>query len=101
VKFDGIDVLALDRAARRDLRGRSVAYVAQSAAAALNPSITIGDQISESLRIHRLATARGARERVRELLALLDLPDPDRLAGLYPQQTSGGQQQRIMTAIAM
>ncbi|HVZ00792.1 MAG TPA: ABC transporter ATP-binding protein [Dongiaceae bacterium] len=101
VHFDGIDVLALDRKARRDLRGRSVAYVAQSAAAALNPSITIGDQISESLRIHRIATAQGARERARALLALLDLPDPDRLAGRYPQQTSGGQQQRIMTAIAM
>lgn len=101
VRFDGIDVLALDRNARRDLRGRSVAYVAQSAAAALNPSIRIGDQISESLRIHRLATAQDAKSRARELLALLDLPDPDRLVSRYPQQTSGGQQQRIMTAIAM
>jgi peptide/nickel transport system ATP-binding protein len=101
VRFDGIEVLRLDRRAKRELRGKSVAYVAQSAASALNPSITIGDQISESLLIHHLAGARDAKERAGRLLRMLDLPDPDALVARYPQQTSGGQQQRIMTAIAM
>ncbi len=95
VELGGRDVLTLPRDGKRAFRGRDVAYVAQSAAAALNPSMTIGRQVGEGLVLHGLARVSDARKRVNELLALLQLPDPVRLAQRYPQQTSGGQQQRV------
>ncbi len=95
------DILKMTTAARRDLRGKDVAYVAQSAQAALNPAIPIGEQVAEGLVLHGLAKEKEANERAIELLALLDLPDPPALAHRYPHQASGGQQQRIMMAMAM
>ena len=101
VLLEGRDVLAMSRAEKRDLRGRDVAYVAQSAQASLNPSIPVGQQIAESLHLHKVAQGAAAQRRVIELLDLLDVPTPDVMARRYPHQTSGGQQQRIMMAMAL
>ena len=95
------DVLAMSIAEKRVLRGRDVAYVAQSAQASLNPSIPVGDQIAESLHLHGIAQGADAARRSIELLDLLDIPQPDLIARRYPHQTSGGQQQRIMMAMAL
>jgi len=95
------DILQMSPLERRDMRGKDVAYVAQSAQAALNPAIPIGEQIAESLLLHKLAEGDDAKRRTIELLDLLDLPHPEVLANRYPHQTSGGQQQRIMMAMAM
>ncbi len=101
VLMEGIDILTMSPRERRDMRGQEVAYVAQSAQASLNPAIPIGDQIAESLILHDLADKTDARKRAIDLLDLLDLPHPETLAHRYPHQTSGGQQQRIMMAMAM
>ena len=99
VLLQGRDVLAMPAPKRRDLRGREVAYVAQSAQAALNPAIPVGEQIVESLALHGMG--EGAARRALDLLDLLDLPHPESLARRYPHQLSGGQQQRVMMAMAL
>jgi peptide/nickel transport system ATP-binding protein len=101
VRLDGLDLMALDARARRRARGKDVAYVAQSAQAALNPAITIGEQVAEPMRLHDITTREEAQRRAIALLARLDLPDPAELAGRYPHQASGGQQQRVMVAMAL
>jgi peptide/nickel transport system ATP-binding protein len=101
VLFRGEDVLQFSEERLRQFRGTSVAYVAQSAAAALNPSITIGDQVAEGIVQHGLMSGHDARKRTIELLTALSLPDPQALAERYPQETSGGQQQRVMTAMSL
>ena len=101
VLLDGEDVMQMDIESRRRLRGRRVAYVAQSAAAAFNPSLTIDDQVTESPRIHKVMTHSQATKRAVELYRRLDLPDPDDLGRRYPHQVSGGQLQRLMAAMAM
>ncbi len=101
VLLEGRDILTMSTRERRDIRGRDIAYVAQSAQAALNPAIPVVDQIAESLMLHDIADGAAAKERAIELLDLLDLPHPEEIAHRYPHQTSGGQQQRIMMAMAM
>jgi peptide/nickel transport system ATP-binding protein len=101
VRLDGRDLMALDARARRRARGKDVAYVAQSAQAALNPAITIGEQVAEPMRLHGITTREEARRGAIALLARLDLPDPAELARRYPHQASGGQQQRVMVAMAL
>jgi peptide/nickel transport system ATP-binding protein len=101
VYLDDIDLLSLAQAERREVRGKQVAYVAQSAAAALNPAIRLGEQVTESLQVHGILEPEKGLDRVVELFRLLDLPSPDSIANRYPHQVSGGQQQRVMTAMAM
>ncbi len=101
VLFRGENVFDFSADRLRQYRGASVAYVAQSAAAALNPSITIGDQVAEGIVQHGLMNGQDARRRAIELLKVLNLPDPEALAERYPQETSGGQQQRVMTAMSL
>lgn len=95
------DLLAMDLERRRQLRGMRVAYVAQSAAATLNPVIRLGAQIAECLLVHGIGSADTAHKRAVELLQLLDLPDPENFVRRFPHQVSGGQQQRVMVAMAM
>jgi peptide/nickel transport system ATP-binding protein len=101
VLLDGVNVLALDREHRRRLRGARVAYVAQSAAAAFNPALTIGAQVIETSLIHRVMSAYEARRRAVELYQQLDLPEPERIGRLFPHQVSGGQLQRLMAVMAV
>ena len=91
----------LDDKALSALRGRRVAYVAQSAAAAFNPSRPILGQVIEPLLVHRLATRAEAEARAIELFRTLALPFPETIGRRYPHQVSGGQLQRLMAAMAL
>jgi peptide/nickel transport system ATP-binding protein len=95
------DLLALPSAARRAIWGKQVAYVAQNAALALNPAMTIGRQLAQPLAVHLGVHGREARTPQLQLLEAMRLPDPEGALGRYPFQFSGGQQQRIALAIAL
>ena len=82
-------------------RGRRITYVAQSAAAAFNPSRRVMDQVIEPALIHRTASAAAARARAIELFRALALPGPDTIGSRYPHELSGGQLQRLMAAMAL
>jgi peptide/nickel transport system ATP-binding protein len=86
---------------RRQLRGARVAYVAQSAAAAFNPALTIGEQVTEPAVLHGILKQDLADTRAAELFRILDLPTPERIGQCYPHQVSGGQLQRAMIAMAL
>ncbi|MCY1669926.1 ABC transporter ATP-binding protein [Novosphingobium sp. SL115] len=91
----------LDEAGLQHLRGRRVAYVAQSAASAFNPSRTIMAQVIEPLLVHGLATKAEAQAKAVALFKALALPFADTIGALYPHQLSGGQLQRLMAAMAL
>ncbi|MGH8782985.1 ABC transporter ATP-binding protein [Paraburkholderia sp.] len=101
VRIGGIDVLSLDARGRRALRARTVAYVAQSAAAGFNPARTILDQVTEPALLHRLMSPAAAREKAIGLFRSLALPQPETIGARYPHQVSGGQLQRLMAAMAL
>ncbi|MGK9168403.1 ABC transporter ATP-binding protein [Inquilinus limosus] len=101
VNVFGREILALDRKTLRGLRGRQIAYIAQSAAAAFNPSRRIMAQVIESALIHGTMTAEAARRKACQLFRELALPDPDGIGDRYPHQVSGGQLQRLMAAMAL
>ncbi|WP_066552092.1 ABC transporter ATP-binding protein [Croceicoccus bisphenolivorans] len=91
----------LDDRGLASLRGRRISYIAQSAAAAFNPSRTIMAQVIEPLLVHKLATRKEAETRAIELFRSLALPSPDTIGARYPHQVSGGQLQRLMAAMAL
>ena len=101
VRLGETDLLSLGTTALRDIRGHRVAYVAQSASAALNPRILIGKQLVEGLLVHGIMGAAEGYRRVIEQMELLQLPHPAEMAERYPYQVSGGQRQRVMIAMAM
>ncbi len=101
VLLDGKDLLQMSDVQHRDIRGRRVAYLAQSAAATFNPAITIGEQVTESSVLHGILTQEEATKRAEILYRALELPDPDRMGRRYPHQVSGGQLQRLMAAMAL
>ena len=101
VRLHGKDVITMAAEEKRQLRGQRVAYLAQSAAATFNPTITIGEQVTESAVLHGLLSKEEAHERAELLYRELELPDPDRLGKRYPHQVSGGQLQRLMAAMAL
>ena len=101
VRLDGRDVISMPPEEQRELRGRRVAYLAQSAAATFNPALTIGEQVTESPVLHGQLTREEADRRAESLYRALDLPDPERLGRRYPHQVSGGQLQRLMAAMAL
>ena len=101
IRFDGRDVLALDRSALRTLRGKDIGMIFQEPMTSLNPVLTVGRQIGETLRLHEGLSAGAARQRATELLALVGIPEPGRRIGEYPHQMSGGMRQRVMIAIAL
>ena len=95
------DVLSLPEAGRRQLRGRRVAYIAQSAAASFNPSRTVMDQVVETAGIHALMPRAEAERKAVSLFRELALPQPETIGQRYPHQVSGGQLQRLMAAMAL
>ncbi len=101
VKLDGQDLLAASEADLRRIRGRRVAYVAQSAAAAFNPSRTIMEQVVEGVAIHGVMPRAQAETKAIGLFRSLALPQPDTIGQRYPHQVSGGQLQRLMAAMAL
>ncbi|MFB9984406.1 ABC transporter ATP-binding protein [Mesorhizobium kowhaii] len=101
VILNGRDILKQGKNGIRKLRGHEVCYVAQSAAAALNPAQRLMDQVVETCLKHGLATRAEAEHRAVALFRKLSLPDPENIGKRYPHQVSGGQLQRVMTAMAL
>ena len=101
VHLGDTDVRALDRDGLRDLRGRRVSYIAQSAAASFNPGLTIGYQVTEPSRLHGLSSQSAAAASAVKLYEELSLPNPETIGQRYPHQVSGGQLQRLMAAMGM
>jgi peptide/nickel transport system ATP-binding protein len=101
ILIGGVNIRALNADGRRDMRGKRVAYIAQSATAAFNPSHTLMDQVCEAPLIHKLMSRTEAEAWARQLFKALDLPDPENFGARYPHQASGGQLQRAMVAMAM
>ncbi len=101
VRFDGYDLFNLDETALAKIRGGRIAVVPQNAGQSLTPSIRIGAQIAEAIRLHTSMPREAIFQRVTELLAHVRLPDPAALARRYPHQLSGGQQQRAAIAMAL
>jgi peptide/nickel transport system ATP-binding protein len=101
VEFSGEDLLTLSERRRSALRGDRIAMIFQEPMTALNPTKRIGDQVGETLRIHRNLSRRDALKAAIELLARVEMPEPARYAHMYPHELSGGQRQRVMIAIAI
>src|SRR5215813_3703497 len=101
ILLEGEDVLNASGARLRDLRGTRMAMIFQEPMTALNPVMTVGDQIGEVLEIHTGLAAAERRLRVLDIMRAVRLPEPERLIDSYPHQLSGGQRQRIMIAAAL
>ena len=101
VLLNGRDILKSGIGGLRRLRGREVCYVAQSAAAAFNPAHKLMDQVIEAALLHGTTTRAEAEKRAKHLFKKLSLPNPDTIGERYPHQVSGGQLQRVMTAMAL
>jgi peptide/nickel transport system ATP-binding protein len=101
VMFDGKDLVSLDREALRKLRARSLAVVFQDPMTSLNPVLTIGTQLIETLQEHLELDLSSARKRSVELLTAVGIPAPEQRLQQYPHQLSGGMRQRVAIAIAL
>jgi peptide/nickel transport system ATP-binding protein len=99
--FDGLDLMKISAAEKRALRGTRIAYVAQSAAASFNPAHQLIEQTIEATVRRGIKSEAEARADARKLYRELQLPNPDSIGDRYPHQVSGGQLQRVMTAMAM
>jgi oligopeptide transport system ATP-binding protein len=99
--YRGIDLLKLTEAELERMRGKEIAMIFQDPMTSLNPVLTIGLQITESLRTHLGMTQEQATERAVTLLEWVGIPDPKRRLGDYPHQFSGGMRQRAMIAMAL
>ena len=98
VLLDGQSLLGLSPHKLRQVRGNDVAVIFQEPMTALNPVYTVGYQIIETLRLHNEISPAEAKQRALKLLAMVELPDPDKAFRSYPHQLSGGQRQRAMIA---
>jgi oligopeptide transport system ATP-binding protein len=101
ILFEGVDILKLSRDEMRRLRGKDIGFIFQDPLSSLNPTLTIGYQISESVRQHMGLSARASKDRVVELLSKVGIPRPRDRLNDYPFQFSGGMRQRAMIAIAL
>jgi ABC-type microcin C transport system duplicated ATPase subunit YejF len=99
--LDGKDLLALPEFAMRDIRGRRIAMIFQEPQTSLNPVLTVGQQIGETLKRHKNLRGVEQRRRSIELLESVGIPEAERRISEYPYQFSGGMKQRIMIAIAL
>jgi peptide/nickel transport system ATP-binding protein len=101
VRFRGRNLLGLPERELRRVRGAAIGLVFQEPATALNPVLTIGAQIVETLAVHGRATGRAARTEALRLLRAVRMPDPERQFHAYPHQLSGGLRQRALIALAL
>jgi peptide/nickel transport system ATP-binding protein len=101
IRFLERDLLALDEAEMRDIRGNEISMIFQEPMTSLNPVLTVGRQIGETLRLHQGLSGRQAEAKAIEALNLVGIPEPARRVREYPHQMSGGMRQRVMIAMAL
>lgn len=101
ILFNQTDICRQSQRQLRVLRGKRIAYVAQSSGAAFNPAITLGEQVIEATLKHRILPRQQAQAKAIELFTQLGLPEPAQFYHRYPHQVSGGQLQRAMIAMAL
>jgi peptide/nickel transport system ATP-binding protein len=101
IELEGTDLLGLDEAEMRAIRGNRISMIFQEPMTSLNPVMRIGDQITEAVRLHRKMSAKQAWQKAVEMLRLVRIPEPERRAHEYPHQLSGGMRQRAMIAMAL
>ncbi len=103
IMFDGTDILSLSEDNMRNIRGNAISMIFQEPMTALNPVLTIGEQIGEVLEVHKSMPLKSEANRKRcvELLAMVGIPRPEAIAQEYPHQLSGGMRQRVMIAMAL
>jgi len=101
IKIDGKDLVLLDEAEMRDIRGNEISMIFQEPMTSLNPVMTIGAQVSETIRLHQDLAKAAAMEKAIEMLRLVKIPEPVQRAKEYPHQLSGGMRQRAMIAMAL
>lgn len=101
INFEGKDILAMEDKELRELRGSDISMIFQDPMTSLNPTMTIGKQIAESLIIHRGMSKDEALKEAIRMLELVNIPNADKRAHQYPHEFSGGMRQRAMIAIAL
>jgi dipeptide transport system ATP-binding protein len=101
MKFDGHDLLTIDKAARRKIVGKDLAMIFQEPMSSLNPCFTVGFQLGEVLRLHLGMDRKTRRKRSIELLEQVGIPAPETRLSAFPHQLSGGMSQRVMIAMAL
>ena len=99
--FEGEDLMQVDDTEMRNIRGNRIAMVFQEPMTSLNPVLTIGRQLTESLEVHQGMSKVQANERAAELLEMVGIPDAERRLRDWPHQFSGGMRQRVMIAMAL
>jgi peptide/nickel transport system ATP-binding protein len=101
ITLDGRDLLQLDEAAMRNVRGNELSMIFQEPMTSLNPVLAIGEQISEAIRLHQDLAKSATVDKAVEMLRLVRIPEPAQRAREYPHQLSGGMRQRAMIAMAL
>jgi peptide/nickel transport system ATP-binding protein len=101
IRFAGKDLLGLSEAAMRDVRGNDISMIFQEPMTSLNPVLTIGRQIAETLTLHQGLDRRAALAKAVDMLRLVHIPEAERRITEYPHQLSGGMRQRVMIAMAL
>ena len=101
IKIDGRDIVRVSDAEMRRIRGNEISMIFQEPMTSLNPVMTIGAQISETIRLHQDVSKSAALEKAVEMLRLVKIPAPEQRAKEYPHQLSGGMRQRAMIAMAL
>jgi peptide/nickel transport system ATP-binding protein len=101
ITLDGRDLLKLDEAAMRNVRGNELSMIFQEPMTSLNPVLTIGEQIGEAIRLHQDLKESEVRKKAVDMLRKVRIPEPGLRAGEYPHQLSGGMRQRAMIAMAL
>jgi oligopeptide/dipeptide ABC transporter ATP-binding protein len=101
MQFQGRNLVSLPEEEMRRIRGNQISMIFQEPMTSLNPVMTIGDQIAETVRVHQHASRSTARDRAIEMLGLVKIAEAQERVGNYPHQFSGGQRQRVMIAMAL
>src|SRR5277367_453685 len=101
IRLQGRDLMTLDDRAMRGIRGNDISMIFQEPMTSLNPVLSIGRQLGETLRLHRGLDARATQARTIEMLNLVGIAEPARRLREYPHQMSGGMRQRVMIAMAL
>jgi oligopeptide/dipeptide ABC transporter ATP-binding protein len=99
--FEGVNLLGLDREGIRKIRGNTISMIFQEPMTSLNPVLTIGEQISEGIRLHQGVTRQEAWKRAVEMLQMVQIPEPAARAREHPHKLSGGMRQRAVIAMAL